>query len=104
MKKKPTDKEKDKRFLQVYKSNSFIYIPSLEKNILELLENTKLPNSFEKQLRKLLKESKKMVILIEGHDGEEMIRYFSIKQFEKGYNEIYGKQGNFLKVRITRFD
>jgi len=101
---KKDDPEKTKRFLQVYKSNSFIYIPSLEKNILELLENTKLPEFFEKELRKLLKESKKMVIIVEGHDGEEIVRYFSIKQFEKGYNEIYGKQGNFLKVKIMRFD
>ena len=101
---KKTELEKTKRFLQVYKSNSFIYIPSLEKNILELLENIKLPELFEKKLRKLLKESKKMVIIVEGHDGEEIIRYFSIKQFEKGYNKIYGKQGNFLKVHIKRFD
>lgn len=95
--------EKKKMLLEALKSKAFIYIPSLEKNILELMEKNKLPESFEKDLREILIKSKKMVIFSLSHDGQEMVRFFSIRQYEKGYNEIFGLD-NHLKIKITEFD
>jgi len=54
-----SEKERHKLLNDAVKSNSFIYIPSLEKKIVELMEKNKLPHSFEKDLREILTKSKK---------------------------------------------
>ena len=99
-----SEKEKHKMINEVIKSNSFIYIPSLEKNILELLEKNKdISESFEKELRKILKDSKKMVMISMAHDGYEMVRFFSLRQFVKGSNEIFSGSV-VVRMKITEFD
>ena len=98
-----SEKEKHKLVNEAIKSKAFIYIPSLEKNILELLEKNKdIPESFEKELRQILKDSKKMVIMTMAHDGYEMVRFFSLRQFVKGSNEIF-KGEVVVKMKITEF-
>ena len=98
-----SEKEKHKLLLEAIKSKAFIYIPSLEKNILDLLEkNSDIPESFEKELKKILKDSKKMVMFSVSHDGEQLLKFFSIRQFLKGYNEIL-KGEVHINMKITEF-
>lgn len=98
-----SEKEKQNLLNEAVNSKAFIYIPSLEKNILELLEKNKgIPESFEKDLREILSRSKKMVIMTMAHDGYEMVRFFSLRQFVKGSNEIFDG-GVVVKMKITEF-